>query len=123
VSGVKKNASNQDTSFDPVRSTSAALAGTAGIVIKASAGRLYRLDVVNNGATPYFLQVFDKAIAPVNGDTPIWRRRLPASGELSLSLEEFGLFCAAGISIAISSTANTLTLAVASDLAWAAQYK
>ncbi len=109
---------------DPQRSTSpAAKAGTAGIVLKASAGRLYRLDVVNVGATPYYVMVFDKSTAPVNGDTPIWRRRLAASGELSLSFEEFGLACATGISFAISSTDGTLTLAVALDVHYGAHWK
>jgi hypothetical protein len=121
--GTKKSASNIDTGFDPSRSTSSAKFGTAGVALKSTQGRLYRLDVVNASATAYFVMVFSKATAPVNGDAPIWRRRLPASGEVSIALEEFGLYCAAGIGIAISSTDGTLTLAAATDAHYAAQWK
>ena len=53
-----------DTSNDPSRSSSSAKVGTNGVVLKGTAGRLYRLDVVNVAATAYFLMVFDKATAP-----------------------------------------------------------
>lgn len=121
---VNKAARAQNDSNDPMRTSSTAKVGTAGVLLKGAAkGRLYRLDVVNVAATAYYVMVFDKATAPVNGDTPIWRRRLAASGELSLVLEEFGLACANGIGFAISSTDGTLTLAVADDVHFAAQWK
>lgn len=100
------------------RSTAVAAAGTAGIVISAKPGRFYRGVFQNGAATAYFVMVFDKATAPVNGDTPVWTRRLAVSSELDLDLASInGIPCVNGISIAISSTAGTLTLAVANDLA------
>lgn len=114
------------SSNDPSQGRSTVKVGTAGVLIKgASQGKLYTLDVINTGATAYWLMVFDKATAPVNGDTPIWRRQLPASGELALDFGMFGLYCAAGIGIAISTSAapDTLTLAGANDIHWAAFYK
>ena len=119
-----KSARSKNGDDDPSRATSAAAFGTAGVVLKSSKGRLYRLDAVNiSGATPYYLMVFDKATAPINGDTPIWRRRLPTGGEASLMLEDYGLACANGIAIAISSADATLTLAASNDAHYAAHYK
>lgn len=119
---VNKGARAEDSGNDPIRTTSSAAVGTAGIVLKNSRGRLYVLDVVNVSGTAYYLMVFNKAAAPVNGDTPIWRRRLPLSGELRLDFE-FGLAGTAGLSFAISSTPGTLTLAVSDDIHFAAHWK
>lgn len=99
--------------------SSGTAAGTAGIVISAKPGRLYRVIVQNGSATGYFFQVHDKATAPVNTDVPKIVRRLPASGELDFDLSTLNGFPVLnGISIAISSTAGTLTLAVANDIAF-----
>jgi hypothetical protein len=100
-----------------------ALVGTAGVVIKASQGKLYKIAAVNNAATPYILMVFDKATAPVNNDVPIWRRRLPASGEIEVDFGLFGIGGTAGLSWAISSTVARLTLAVSADVSVSAIYK
>jgi hypothetical protein len=100
------------------RSVSFTAAGTAGIVISAKPGRFYRCTAENTGVTAYFLQVFDSATAPVNAAVPIYQERLPASGEAKIDLSDVnGWPCVTGISIAISSTAGVLTLAVAADLA------
>lgn len=93
--------------------TAAVQLGTAG-----RAGRLYRLVVVNAGATAYFLQVHNKATATVNADVPVYVQRLPASGEVVVDFSQVGgLVLPLGAQIAISSTAGTLTLAVANDIA------
>lgn len=123
MNAITKAARSQNGDNDPNRTSSTAKVGTAGILLKASKGRLYRLDVVNVSATAYYLMVFDKASAPVNADIPIWRRRLPVSTELVLDLEEFGLACALGIGFAISSTDAALTLAIADDIHFAAHWK
>ena len=123
MNAVIHAARSKNNDNDPKRTSSTAKVGTAGILLKAGEGRLYRLDVVNTAETPYYVMVFDKATAPVNGDTPIWRRLLPESGELVLDLETFGLGCALGIGIAISSTDATLTLAEAADVHFAAHWK
>jgi hypothetical protein len=101
------------------RSTSGVAAGTAGVSISTKPGRFYRAVVENGAATAYFVQVFDKATAAVNADVPIWEERLAVSGECKIDLTNVnGLPCLNGISIAISSTAGTLTLAVANDIAY-----
>jgi hypothetical protein len=101
------------------RATSGVAAGTAGIVISSKPGRFYKGVYENGSATAYFLQIFDKATAPVNTDVPIYEKRLPASGEVEIDEVLInGLACTLGIGIAISSTAGTLTLAVANDLAF-----
>jgi len=109
-----------DNGNDFVRSTSATAAGTAGIVIIGSkSGRFYRGFFKNSAATNYWLQIFDKATAPVNTDVPIWEKNLPSSGEVEIDLVNVnGLYFSLGLGIAISSTATTLTLAIANDLAY-----
>lgn len=103
--------------------SSGTAAGTAGLVIGTAGkgGRVYRVVAQNGAATGYFLQVFNKATAPVNTDVPIFSRRLPSSGELDVDLASVGgIVCPLGIGIAISSTPGVLTLAVATDLAFRA---
>lgn len=103
------------------RSSAAAAFGTAGSSISAKRGRLYKASVVNGGATAYYVQIFDKATAPIAGDTPIWVDRLPANGSCPLQFDE-GLYCVNGIGIAISTTPTTLTLAAANDAFATLQY-
>jgi hypothetical protein len=99
------------------RASSGTAAGTLGLSISAKPGRCYRAYAANTAATAYFLQIFDKATAPVNGDVPIEEKRLPASTECEIDMTNVnGVVCALGIGLAISSTAGTLTLAVAADL-------
>lgn len=97
------------------RQVKTAAFGTAGVSISPKNGRIYRIAILNGGATAYTVQLHNKATAPVNGDIPIWERRLPASGELDI---DFGLthpYFATGIGLAISTTTGTLTLAAAND--------
>lgn len=89
--------------------------GTAGLVVTAKAGRIYRVSVVNSSATRYFVQIHDKATAPVNTDVPIWEQDMPASGGCVIDFGLNGLYVALGFNIAISSTKGALTLAVATD--------
>lgn len=101
------------------RSTSGVAAGTAGISISTKPGRFYRAVVENGAATAYYVQIFDKATAPVNTDVPIWEQRLPVSGEVAIDMVNVnGLPCVNGIGMAISSTPGTLTLAIATDIAY-----
>lgn len=113
--------SQTSSSPDNFKRQSALGVGTAGIVIGTAGkpGRLYRLKVVNGAATAYFLQVFNKATAPVNTDVPTWVQRLAVSSETDIDLTNInGLLCPLGMGIAISSTAGTLTLAIANDIAF-----
>jgi hypothetical protein len=89
--------------------------GTVGLVINAKPGRFYKLRVLNKSATVYYVQIHNKVTAPVNTEVPIWEFKLPASVD---STEEWGLnglYCSAGMGIALSSTPSVLTLAVAAD--------
>lgn len=93
--------------------------GTTGQVLKAAPGRFYGACAVNKAATAYYLMVFDKATAPVNGDTPRLSKPLPVSGAVTIGPEDMGGFslgCLLGIGVAISTTPDTLTLAASADL-------
>lgn len=106
-------------SNDP--SMSRVLLGTLGQIVKAAPGRCYGVTAHNKAATLYYLMVFDKATAPVNGDTPRVAKPLLASigATVTIGPEDFGGFslgCTVGIGIAISTTPDTLTLAAAQDV-------
>ncbi len=96
----------------PSRFTNFTAFGTGASTVKTGAGRLYAAIIINTSATAYFVQFFDTASAPVNGDVPIWERRISASAELFANFDPYGLVFASGMRIAISSTATTLTYAV-----------
>lgn len=104
-----------------LKRTKTAAFGTAGTNLSVKQGRLYKATVINTGATAYFVQIFNKATPPANTDVPIWEERLPASGSVPLQFD-FGLYAAAGLGIAISTTAGVLTLAAANDAIAYAQY-
>jgi hypothetical protein len=109
-----------DAGCDFTRTSSGTAVGTAGVLlVGAKKGRLYRLIVQNSAATAYFLQIFDKATAPVNTDVPIWSERLPLSSEGEIDFTNVnGLYFALGCGFAISSTAGVLTLAASNDIAF-----
>lgn len=104
------------TRFDVLKQKAFTAAfGTAGVIVSASAARLFKAQFNNTSATAYFVQVFNKAAAPAASDTPIWERRLPASGDVELDFSIIGLWCPTGIGIALSTTAGSLTLAGANN--------
>ncbi len=99
--------------------------GTAGVSIKASAGRISWISVTNaNATTGFYLQVFNKSTAAVANDVPIYRIWVPsvtiagAGGKATeTTLFGFGgLYLSTGISIAASSTVGLLTLLAATDM-------
>lgn len=56
-------------------------ASTNATVVKASAGTLRTIQVINNNAAPVYLKVFNKATTPVPGtDTPVLNYEVPANG-------------------------------------------
>ena len=95
--------------------------GTAGVVIANKPGRLYRLAVSNsNATTSYYVQLFDKAIAPIATNVPIWEERIEAAVATTgkscvIDFGLFGLYFGTGIGLALSSTKGVLTLAGATD--------
>jgi hypothetical protein len=94
--------------------------GTAGLNIKSSPGRIRMISGENVSTTAtdgYYLVLVDKATAPVNGDAVIASTVLPPkvasvvpcpANILDFGAE--GTYCAAGISFAISSTPEKVTL-------------
>ena len=90
--------------------------GTAGTNISAKQGRLYKIRLANKAAaTKYYVQLFDKATAPINTDVPIWEGRVAADSEWADDFGLAGLYVVNGIGLAISSTSGVLTLAGSSD--------
>lgn len=87
--------------------------GTAvtNLPIKASAGRLFQADVVvlDTVTDPRWLMVLDQTAAPSGGETPIWRARL-GGGFASIDFGLYGILCATGIVLTLSSTPGTVTL-------------
>lgn len=47
-------------------------------VIKTGSGQLHALTVINTSATMYYLKLYDKAVAPTSGDTPVHTYPIPA---------------------------------------------
>jgi hypothetical protein len=89
------------------------------VIVKASPGRLFKLRVGNSTAgVAGWIMVLDSATLPGNGATPKWRRQIGAVGaEVSEDWSALGgLYCAAGIVVALSTTEATLTLGAATIL-------
>ena len=92
--------------------------GTDGsILVKGSPGNVFACSVSQDGTTKRYIQLFDKASAPVNTDVPLLVFVLPpASGstdaEHVIGTDFFGTegtHFAVGIAIGVSSTKNTFT--------------
>jgi hypothetical protein len=108
---------------------SAVLVGTAGINIKASAGRLRHIIATNKSTTvQYWLLIVNKASAPVANDLPIAAFVLNALTGVTIKDDgqlDFGsdaLYCSAGISYALSTTSEKVTLAGSADAMVYARY-
>ena len=99
---------NQPTNFGAVNQ----------VVVKGSAGVVYRIYCFNKSTSTRFFQIHNKTTPPVNTDVPI--ESFPIAPNTALMIDSTfwgasGMVCSAGISWAISSTESTLTLATASD--------
>lgn len=97
-------------------------------VISDKPAFLYSLQVINNVATLRYVMIFDSATVPADGAHPVWRGVLPISGELNLSWDgsDHANFAGApfenGISVAVSSTKDTLTVTSADEAYFQAHY-
>lgn len=97
--------------------------GTAGVNISTKQGRLYKIRVVNTAAsTNYYVMLVDKATAPVNGDSPKYTITVKAASDAEDRWDMYGLYFANGCGLAISTTANVVTLAATSDCYVSADY-
>jgi len=103
-------------------SESASTSAEASRVIKASAGRLYSVSVTNANAATRYLMVFNDTSLPTNGTVPIFTPIKVATGDQgSISFFDInGKYCSTGITVAMSSTQNSLTIAGSDHLFYAA---
>jgi hypothetical protein len=92
------------------------------IVAGAKALRVGRITMLVKAgvAADRTLMVFDSDVAVVNGAVPTWRTELPNAGasvgECWDVFDEFVFICGKGITVAISTTPDTLTLDTANAL-------
>jgi len=104
----------------PLNKSTPALASS--LVVKASAGKLYGVSVLNTNVAARFILLFDLNRAPVNGDVPVAVFTAAAGpSNLGLYFGSVGRAFEQGIAIANSTTAATLTLGAA-DSFFDAQY-
>lgn len=89
--------------------------GTAGLLVSDKPGCLYQFSALNKAATRYYLQLHDKATAPLVSEVPIFEFELPASGSQAISFQLAGLYFSLGIGFAISTTPRLLTFAASDD--------
>src|SRR5258708_7276631 len=47
--------------------------------IKATPGQVYSIEFFNNGTSPVYVRLYDKASAPASTDTPFWRGLVPGN--------------------------------------------
>jgi len=93
----------------------------ASLIVKASVGILYWVQIYNNNAAVRYLHIFDSATLPVNGTIPnVPPYSLPATGAAIqpqfVDLGEAGLRFQNGIVIANSTTQTTLTIGSADSI-------
>lgn len=91
----------------PVKASTTALA--ASLIVKASAGRLFRVLITNTGAAQ-FAQIHDTTTVPADTAVPAMVVALPAGETTTLDLGAAGLAFATGITVCNSSTAATKTI-------------
>ena len=78
-------------------------ATTNATLVKASAGRLYKMRGYNTTAGVLYLKLFNKTTAPVPGtDTPVHTEALKPNDYFNLEFGDLGLYFATGIGYAIT---------------------
>lgn len=87
--------------------------------VKASAGRLYYVTVINTTGSSRYFQIHNTATTPAGGATALAKWLVPANSQIVLQLNDLGmngLYCDTGIAIANSTAAATYTAGSAGDL-------
>lgn len=82
-------------------------------VVKSSAGRLYSLSVSNENASTRYLQLFNSTSLPGDGAVPVFCPvEVPSGKQASITFFDInGKYFSTGITAAMSSTQNSLTIA------------
>lgn len=84
-----------------VHTNSAATTNAA--VVKSTGGNLYAVAVTNQGASPVYVKLYNKATAPTVGtDVPVQTLVVPASSSQQFQFGRIGLRFASGIGVAIT---------------------
>ena len=97
--------------------------GSDTFLVKAGSATLKAVQATNINAAIRYLQIFDKATAPVNTDVPVISVPIPAGSATNASIVEHnetfwgtaGYSFSLGLGVAISTAAASLTTATASD--------
>jgi hypothetical protein len=91
------------------------------LVVKATAGKLFKISGYNSKASAQFIQLHDAASLPANTAVPKLIISVPASSNFEIDFGQYGRSFATGIVVANSSTGPTLTIGSA-DIFVDAQY-
>ena len=108
VAQIAASAVTQPSSVASVASSSL----EASHVLKAAAGKLQRLVVVNSTSTAGFVCVLNATSAPSSGTgiSPVWVDRLPASGSVEIQFGEWApLSFSTGCTVVVTSNASPFT--------------
>ena len=92
------------------------------LVIKASAGTLYKITGYNNNAAARFLQFFNATSLPADGTAPAIVLSIPATSSFDFDWGVYGRRFTTGITACFSTTVATKTIAAA-DMWLNASYK
>lgn len=103
-------------------SEAATTALATNLVVKASAGTLYRLHGINNNAAVRYIQIANLAALGADGTVPAFVWQVAASSPFSIDFGMFGRRFTTGIVVCISTTLATKTIGAA-DLWVNASYK
>ena len=103
-------------------SEAATTALATNLVIKASAGTLYKISGYNNNAAIRYLQLHNTTTLPADGVVPAWVYPVPLTGGFEFDWGIFGRRFTTGITACFSTTLATKTIAAA-DMWLNASYK
>ena len=98
----------------PSNASNTALA--ASLIVKAGAGRLFRVNGTNTKVSAQFVQIHDSATLPAEGAVPKVVISVAASTPYTIDFGIYGRLFSAGIVICNSSTAATKTIGSADIL-------
>lgn len=94
-------------------SEAATTALATNLVVKASAGTLYRISGYNNNAAARFLQIHNTTSLPADGVVPAWVVSVPLTASFTFDWGVYGRRFATGITVCFSTTLATKTIAAA----------
>ena len=92
------------------------------LVVKNATGTLYRISGINNNAAVRYLQIHNTASLPADGVVPALVFAIPATSNFSFDWGVYGRRFATGITVCLSTTLATKTIAAA-DMWLNASYK